>query len=54
MQSAAAGGVVYHHLNIPDLQNPALLADYGAFNVLEEVNVTPTGRLCHTDALLAL
>jgi hypothetical protein len=42
MQSAAAGGVVYHHLNIPDLQNPALLADYGAFNVLEEVNVTPT------------
>ena len=37
MQSAATSGVVYHHLNIPDLQNPALLADYGAFNVLEEV-----------------
>ncbi|ELR23345.1 dual specificity phosphatase, catalytic domain containing protein [Acanthamoeba castellanii str. Neff] len=35
-KSAATSGVVYHHLNIPDLQNPALLADYGAFNVLEE------------------
>jgi len=36
LKSAAINGVVYHHINIPDLQNPALLTDYGAFNVLEE------------------
>ncbi len=37
--SGVAHGVVYHHLDIPDLQSPALLHDYGAFNVFEEATV---------------